>query len=458
MKMEKKNEKTMHVGFLRFSVSLKLPNIDRKNRMLSKNLFKSSCQLGLGLRSFRSSSVSLAGEKKKFERTKPHVNVGTIGHVDHGKTTLTAAITKCLSDRGLANFKSYSQIDKSPEERQRGITINASHIEYESDNRHYAHIDCPGHQHYIKNMITGAAQMDGAILVVSAPDGPQEQTREHVILSREVGIPKIVVFLNKMDNADPDLVEIVEMEVRELLAKYGFDGEATPFVKGAAAVALAEDPASPTEFGRLAIDKLVSVLDNEIPLPKRAIDKPFLMPVEEVFSISGRGTVATGRIDQGVVKVGDEVAIVGIKPVPKVSVTGLEMFGKLLDFAQAGENVGVLLRGLKREDVVRGEVISKPGTIKAHTKFTAKTYILTDGEGGRKKGFATNYKPQFFIRTSNVTGRIELPPNTPMAMPGDNVELTIELISPTPLNEGLRFAIREGQLTVGAGIIQKVVS
>ncbi|GAM19248.1 hypothetical protein SAMD00019534_024230 [Acytostelium subglobosum LB1] len=425
--------------------------------MLSKNLFNTASMLGM--RSFRSSSVALAAEtKKKFERNKPHVNVGTIGHVDHGKTTLTAAITKVLSDRGLANFKSYAQIDKSPEERNRGITITASHIEYESANRHYAHIDCPGHQHYIKNMITGAAQMDGAILVVSAPDGPQEQTREHVILSREVGIPSIVVFLNKMDNADPDLVEIVEMEVRELLGKYGFDADNTPFVKGAAAVALAEDPSAPTEYGRLAIDQLVEVLDTKVPLPHRAVDKPFLMPVEEVFSISGRGTVATGRIDQGVVKVGDEVAIVGLKPHPKVAVTGLEMFGKILDFAQAGENVGVLLRGLKREDVLRGEVVAKPGTMKAYTKFVAKTYILTDVEGGRKKGFATNYKPQFFIRTSNVTGRIELPPNTPMAMPGDNLELTVELISPTPLNEGLRFAIREGQLTVGAGIIHKVLN
>eukprot|EP01133_Synstelium_polycarpum_P012167 gene12167-14241_t len=430
--------------------------------MLTKNISslvqKSANGSMMGARYFRSSTGSLAEAKKKFERTKPHVNVGTIGHVDHGKTTLTAAITKILADRGLANFKSYAQIDKSPEERNRGITITASHIEYESATRHYAHIDCPGHQHYIKNMITGAAQMDGAILVVSAPDGPQEQTREHVILSREVGIPSIVVFLNKMDNADPDIVEIVEMEVRDLLQKYGFDGENTPFVKGAAAVALAEDPNTPTEFGRLAIDQLVEVLDNKIPLPNRAVDKPFLMPVEEVFSISGRGTVATGRIEQGVVKVGDEISIVGIKAVPKVAVTGLEMFGKILDFAQAGENVGVLLRGLKRDDVVRGEVMAKPGTMKAHTRFVAKTYILTDGEGGRKKGFATNYKPQFFIRTSNVTGRIELPANTAMAMPGDNLELVVELISPTPLNEGLRFAIREGQLTVGAGIIHKVLN
>ncbi|KYQ88929.1 elongation factor Tu domain-containing protein [Tieghemostelium lacteum] len=413
---------------------------------------------GLVRNYFKVNSSIAFSEKKKFERNKPHVNVGTIGHVDHGKTTLTAAITKFLSDKGLANFKSYSQIDKSPEERSRGITITASHIEYESPLRHYAHIDCPGHQHYIKNMITGAAQMDGAILVVSAPDGPQEQTREHVILSREVGIPAIVVFLNKMDNADPELVEIVEMEVRELLSKYGFDGENTPFVKGAAAVALAEDINNPTEFGRQAIEKLVEVLDTKIPTPHRAIDKPFLMPVEEVFSISGRGTVATGRIEAGVVKVGDEISIVGIKPIPKVAVTGLEIFGKILDFAQAGETVGALLRGLKRDDVVRGEVLSKPGTIKPYTKFQAKTYILTEGEGGRKKGFATNYRPQFFIRTANVTGRIELPPNTPMAMPGDNLEFDVELISPIPLNEGLRFAIREGQLTVGAGIISKVIS
>ncbi|KAF2073871.1 hypothetical protein CYY_004831 [Polysphondylium violaceum] len=412
----------------------------------------------VGVRYFRSSNASLAAEaKKKFERTKPHVNVGTIGHVDHGKTTLTAAITKTLSDKGLANFKSYAQIDKSPEERSRGITITASHIEYESANRHYAHIDCPGHQHYIKNMITGAAQMDGAILVVSAPDGPQEQTREHVILSREVGIPALVVFLNKMDNADPDLVEIVEMMVRELLSQYGFDGDNTPFVRGAAAVALAEDDATATEYGRKAIEQLVEVLDTKIPTPHRAMDKPFLMPIEEVFSISGRGTVATGRVEQGVVKVGDEICIAGIKPVPKVAVTGLEMFGKMLDFAQAGENVGALLRGLKREDVVRGEVLAKPGTIKSHTKFVAKTYILTEGEGGRKKGFASNYKPQFFIRTANVTGSIKLPETAAMAMPGDNLELTVELISPTPMNEGLRFAIREGQSTVGAGIISKVI-
>ncbi|EGC32237.1 hypothetical protein DICPUDRAFT_155823 [Dictyostelium purpureum] len=426
--------------------------------MISRVILKNNTTNVL-VRNFRTSTIQMAAEKKKFERTKPHVNVGTIGHVDHGKTTLTAAITKTLSDRGLANFKSYNQIDKSPEERARGITITASHIEYESPNRHYAHIDCPGHQHYIKNMITGAAQMDGAILVVSAPDGPQEQTREHVILSREVGIPAIIVFLNKMDNADPDLVEIVEMEVRELLSKYGFDGDNTPFVKGAAAVALAEDDdATATEYGRKAIDRLVEFLDTKIPLPHRAVDKPFLMPVEEVFSISGRGTVATGRIEQGTVKVGEEISIIGIKPVPKVAVTGIEMFGKLLDFAQAGENVGCLLRGLKREEVLRGEVLCKPGTIKASTKFVAKTYILTEGEGGRKKGFANGYKPQFFVRTSNVTGTIELPPNTAMAMPGDNLELTIELISPTPINEGLRFAIREGQLTVGAGIISKIVS
>eukprot|EP01132_Coremiostelium_polycephalum_P000815 gene815-1020_t len=410
------------------------------------------------VRNFRTTSSVLAEPKKKFERTKPHVNVGTIGHVDHGKTTLSAAITKFLADKGLANFKSYAQIDKSPEEQRRGITITATHLEYESATRHYAHIDCPGHQHYIKNMITGAAQMDGAILVVSAPDGPQEQTKEHVILSREVGIPAIVVFLNKMDNADPELVDLVEMEVRELLSKYGFDGENASFVKGAAAVALAEDPASPTEYGRKAIEQLVEVLDTKIPLPHRAVDKPFLMPIEEVFSISGRGTVATGRVEQGVVKVGDEVSIEGIKPYPKVAVTGLEMFMKMLDFAQAGENVGALLRGLKREEVLRGEVLAKPGTIKSYTKFTAKTYILTDNEGGRKKGFNTNYRPQFFIRTANVTGRVILPDNTPVAMPGDNLELTIELISPTPINEGLRFAIREGQLTVGAGIISKVIS
>ncbi|KAN0019508.1 hypothetical protein ACTFIV_008543 [Dictyostelium citrinum] len=424
--------------------------------MISR-LFASNQNVKL-VRTFKSTSISMAAEKKKFERTKPHVNVGTIGHVDHGKTTLTAAITKTLSDRGLANFKSYAQIDKSPEEKARGITITASHIEYESATRHYAHIDCPGHQHYIKNMITGAAQMDGAILVVSAPDGPQEQTREHIILSREVGIPALVVFLNKMDNADPDLVEIVEMEVRELLSQYGFDGEKTPFVKGAAAVALAENDETATQYGRKAIDELVEVLDTKIPLPHRAIDKPFLMPVEEVFSISGRGTVATGRIEQGTLKVGEEVSIVGIKPVPKVAVTGIEMFGKLLDFAQAGENVGCLLRGLKREEVLRGEVISKPGTIKASTKFKAKTYVLTEAEGGRKKGFATGYRPQFFIRTANVTGMIELPPTHAVILPGDSIEFTVELISPTPLSLNGRFAIREGQLTVGAGVISEILN
>eukprot|EP01112_Ceratiomyxa_fruticulosa_P005038 TRINITY_DN155_c0_g1_i1.p1 TRINITY_DN155_c0_g1~~TRINITY_DN155_c0_g1_i1.p1 ORF type:complete len:456 (+),score=130.12 TRINITY_DN155_c0_g1_i1:130-1497(+) len=398
-------------------------------------------------------------KKVKFERVKPHCNVGTIGHVDHGKTTLSAAITKLLSEKGLAQFKKYAEIDKAPEEKERGITITASHLEYETEKRHYAHIDCPGHQHYIKNMITGAAQMDGAILVCSAPDGPQEQTREHVILAREVGIPYVVIFLNKMDIANElDLVDLVEMELRELLTKYGFDGENAPVVRGAATVAIEEDPSKPTEWGRKGIEKLIEVMDNKIPQPQRPLDKPFLMPIEDIFSIGGRGTVVTGRIESGSVKVGDEVTIIGPKPHEKLIVIGIEMFNKILDYAESGENVGVLLRGLKREDVTRGSVACKPGLIKSFTTFEAKVYILTEEEGGRKKPFMTNYRPQFFIRTSNVTGKITLPEGVAMAMPGDNIVINVELITPTPVSEGLRFAIREGQSTVGAGVVSKVIS
>jgi len=407
-------------------------------------------------RLFRSSAVLNAEVKQKFVRNKEHMNVGTIGHVDHGKTSLTAAITKVLSDKGLANYTSYDQIDKTPEEKKRGITITASHVEYETDKRHYAHIDCPGHQHYIKNMITGAAQMDGAILVVSAPDGPQEQTREHLILAREVGIPSLVVFLNKMDMAaDPDLVAMVEMEVRDLMKLYGFPGDKIPVIKGSATTALAEPANAPTDIGRKAIFQLLDALDNHIPTPKRALDKPFLMPVEDVFSISGRGTVVTGRIEQGTIKIGEELSIVGANPKDKIPVTGIEMFRKEMGSAQAGDNVGILLRGVKREDIFRGEVACKPGTIAAHQKFTAKVYALTAEEGGRKKPFTTNYKPQFFLRTSNVTGTITLPKDK-MIMPGDNAEMEVELITPTPMTEGQRFAIREGQLTVGAGVVAKI--
>jgi elongation factor Tu len=400
----------------------------------------------------------MAADRAKFVRNKEHMNVGTIGHVDHGKTTLTAAITKVLSERGLAQFTSYENIDKSPEERARGITINASHVEYETDKRHYAHIDCPGHQHYIKNMITGAAQMDGGILVVSAPDGPQEQTREHLILAREVGIPSLVVFMNKMDNvSDPELAELVEVEIRDLISQYGFPGNDIPIVKGAAKLALEEAPDKGTELGRKSIEKLMGEVDRYIPTPARPLDKPFLMPIEDTYSISGRGTVITGRIEQGQLKVGEDISIVGAKAVNKVSVTGLEMFRKSMDSAQAGDNVGALLRGVKREDVQRGGVACKPGTITAYSKFKCKVYVLTEEEGGRKKPFANNYRPQFFFRTADVTGSCTLEESKAMAMPGDNVELEVELISPTPMSEGMRFAVREGQLTVGAGVVSKLL-
>jgi elongation factor Tu len=382
--------------------------------------------------------------------------VGTIGHVDHGKTTTTAAITKLLAEKGLAKYRAYSEIDKSPEEKARGITITASHIEYETEKRHYAHIDCPGHQHYIKNMITGAAQMEGAILVVSAPDGPQEQTREHIILSREVGVPYVVLYLNKMDlTEDQDLVSLVEEELREMLTRYGFDGKEAPAVRGSSKLFI-EEPENTSEFGRAAIEKLVWTLDNKVPLPQRPIQKPFLMPIEDIFAITGRGTVVTGRIEQGTVKINDDVQVVGHKPIAKIGVTGIEMFNKLLDYAEAGENVGVLLRAVKREDIARGDVIAKPGTVKAHSKFECKVYILTEEEGGRKKPFSAKYQPQFYIRTADVTGNIKFPDGVTMAMPGDTLEFKVELIHPTPMVEGLRFAIREGQLTIGAGVIKKI--
>jgi len=386
------------------------------------------------------------------------MNVGTIGHVDHGKTTLTAAITKVLSEKGYAQFTPYENIDKTPEERKRGITITASHVEYETDKRHYAHIDCPGHQHYIKNMITGAAQMDGGILVVSGPDGPQEQTREHLILAREVGIPSLVVWMNKMDVAkDPELTELVEMEIRELLTSYGYKGQEVPIIKGSAKLALEETPDKASDLGRKALEQLLKALDEYVPTPVRPLDKPFLMPIEDVFSISGRGTVITGRIEQGVLKVGDEIAIVGAKPLGKLPVTGIEMFRKQLDVAQAGDNVGALLRGVKREDIMRGQVACKPGTVTAHSKFRAKVYVLTTDEGGRKTPFTTNYKPQFFIRTASITGTVTVDKDK-MVMPGDSVEMDVELLAPVAMHEGMRFAIREGQLTVGAGVISKIAA
>jgi elongation factor Tu len=412
-------------------------------------------QSSLLSRGFKTNTI-LYADRPKFNRNKEHLNVGTIGHVDHGKTTLTAAITKVLSERGLAQYTSYENIDKSPEERKRGITINASHVEYETDKRHFAHIDCPGHQHYIKNMITGAAQMDAGILVVSGPDGPQEQTREHLILAREVGIPQLVVFMNKMDVVqDPELTEMVEMETRELLTKYGFNGDKTIIVKGSAKVALEEAAGKETEIGRGSINRLCEALDG-VASPSRPLDKPFLLPIEDVFSISGRGTVITGRIEQGTLKVGDDIAIIGAKPIAKISVTGIEMFRKLLDSAQAGDNIGALLRGVKREDISRGEVACKPGSVVPYNKFKAKVYLLTTEEGGRKTPFATNYKPQFFIRTANITGTVTLEKDK-MAMPGDTMEMDVELITPVPMQEGMRFAIREGQLTVGAGVISKIL-
>jgi elongation factor Tu len=388
--------------------------------------------------------------KAKFERNKPHVNIGTIGHVDHGKTSLTAAITKVLAKSGGATFTAYDMIDKAPEERARGITISTAHVEYETANRHYAHVDCPGHADYVKNMITGAAQMDGAILVVSAADGPMPQTREHILLARQVGVPALVVFLNKMDLADPDLVELVEMEVRELLSKYGFDGDNIPIIKGSAVAAL-EDKTP--EIGEQA---LMAAVDEYIPQPERAKDKPFLMPVEDVFSISGRGTVATGRVERGIIKVGEEVEVVGLRNTTKTIVTGVEMFRKLLDQGEAGDNIGALLRGTKREDIERGQVLAAPGSITPHTKFHAQAYILTKEEGGRHTPFFTNYRPQFYFRTTDVTGVVTLEEGTEMVMPGDNVAIDVELIAPIAMDDGLRFAIREGGRTVGSGVVAKV--
>ncbi|MGC3982096.1 MAG: elongation factor Tu [Steroidobacteraceae bacterium] len=393
--------------------------------------------------------------KEKFERTKPHVNVGTIGHVDHGKTTLTAALTKVMAEKHGGEFKAYDQIDKAPEEKARGITISTAHVEYTSDNRHYAHVDCPGHADYVKNMITGAAQMDGAILVCSAADGPMPQTREHILLARQVGVPYIVVFLNKADMVDDaELLELVEMEVRELLSKYDFPGDDTPIVKGSALKALEGDQ---SEIGVPAVIKLVEEMDKYIPVPERAIDGAFLMPVEDVFSISGRGTVVTGRIERGIVKVNEEVEIVGIKDTVKTTCTGVEMFRKLLDQGQAGDNVGVLLRGTKREDVERGQVLCKPGSIKPHTKFEAEVYVLTKEEGGRHTPFFKGYRPQFYFRTTDVTGACELPEGVEMVMPGDNIKMVVELINPIAMEDGLRFAIREGGRTVGAGVVAKII-
>jgi elongation factor Tu len=393
--------------------------------------------------------------KEKFERKKPHCNVGTIGHVDHGKTSLTAAITKILAEKGQAHYTAYDQIDKAPEEKARGITISTAHVEYETDKRHYAHVDCPGHADYVKNMITGAAQMDGAILVVSAADGPMPQTREHILLARQVGVPAIVVFLNKCDMVDdPELLDLVELEVRELLSKYNFPGDKIPIVRGSALMALEDKK---PELGKDAILKLMDAVDASIPQPDRPKDKPFLMPVEDVFSISGRGTVVTGRIERGIIKVGEEVEIVGIKPTSKTVVTGVEMFRKLLDQGEAGDNVGCLLRGIEREGVERGQVLAKPGSVKPHTKFTAEAYILTKEEGGRHTPFFTNYRPQFYFRTTDVTGVVTLPTGTEMVMPGDNVSMEVTLIVPIAMEEKLRFAIREGGRTVGAGVVAKII-
>jgi len=394
--------------------------------------------------------------KAKFERKKPHVNVGTIGHVDHGKTTLTAALTKvCAETWGAGEIKAFDQIDNAPEERERGITINTSHVEYESPKRHYAHVDCPGHADYVKNMITGAAQMDGAILVVSAADGPMPQTREHILLSRQVGVPRIIVFLNKADMVDDaELLELVEMEVRELLDRYEFPGDDTPIIIGSALKALEGDT---SELGTPSVKKLVETLDEYIPEPQRAVDLPFLMPIEDVFSISGRGTVVTGRIDRGVIKVGEEVEIVGIKDTTRTTCTGVEMFRKLLDEGRAGENVGVLLRGTKREEVERGQVLAKPGSITPHTKFEAEVYVLSKDEGGRHTPFFKGYRPQFFFRTTDVTGSVELPADVEMVMPGDTVNMTVTLINPIAMDEGLRFSFREGGRTVGAGVVVKII-
>jgi len=393
--------------------------------------------------------------KAKFERTKPHCNIGTIGHVDHGKTSLTAAITKVLAETGGASYLAYDAIDKAPEEKARGITISTAHVEYETGARHYAHVDCPGHADYVKNMITGAAQMDGAILVVSAADGPMPQTREHILLARQVGVPALVVFLNKVDQVDDEeLLELVELEVRELLSSYEFPGDDIPIIKGSALAAL-ED--SDEKIGKQAVLELMAAVDEYIPTPERPKDLPFLMPIEDVFSISGRGTVVTGRVERGIIKVGEEVEIVGIRPTTKTVVTGVEMFRKLLDSGEAGDNIGALLRGTKREDVERGQVLAKPGSITPHTKFKAEAYILTKEEGGRHTPFFTNYRPQFYFRTTDVTGVVTLPEGTEMVMPGDNVAMDVQLIAPIAMDEGLRFAIREGGRTVGAGVVSKII-
>ena len=393
--------------------------------------------------------------KGKFERTKPHVNVGTIGHVDHGKTTLTAAICTVLATKFGGEAKAYDQIDAAPEEKARGITINTAHVEYETEHRHYAHVDCPGHADYVKNMITGAAQMDGAILVVSAADGPMPQTREHILLARQVGVPYIIVYLNKCDMVDdPELLELVEMEVRELLSNYDFPGDDIPIIKGSAKLALEGDKG---ELGEQSIMKLAETLDSYIPTPERALDQPFLMPIEDVFSISGRGTVVTGRVERGIIHVGDEIEIVGIRPTAKTTCTGVEMFRKLLDQGEAGDNIGVLLRGTKREEVERGQVLAKPGSITPHTKFSAEVYVLTKEEGGRHTPFFKGYRPQFYFRTTDVTGTIELPEGVEMVMPGDNISMTVQLICPIAMQEGLRFAIREGGHTVGAGVVAKII-
>ena len=391
--------------------------------------------------------------KQKFDRSKPHVNIGTIGHVDHGKTTLTAAITKYLAGKGQADFVDYANIDKAPEERERGITINTAHVEYQTDKRHYAHVDCPGHADYVKNMITGAAQMDGAILVIAATDGPMAQTREHILLSRQVGVPRMVVFMNKCDMVDDEeLLDLVEMEIRELLSEYGFDGDNTPIIRGSALKALEGDPAYQEK-----IQELMDAVDTWIETPTRDTDKPFLMPIEDVFTITGRGTVVTGRVERGMLKLNDEVEIVGLKETKKTVVTGIEMFRKQLDYAEAGDNAGVLLRGISRDEVERGQVLAKPGTVTPHTKFKAQVYILTKEEGGRHKPFFTNYRPQFYFRTTDVTGVIELPQGTEMVMPGDNVEITVELIAPIAIENGTKFSIREGGHTVGAGNVSEII-
>ena len=394
--------------------------------------------------------------KEKFDRSKPHVNIGTIGHVDHGKTTLTAAITKVMADAGRADFSAYDQIDKAPEERERGITISTAHVEYSTENRHYAHVDCPGHADYVKNMITGAAQMDGAILVVNAADGPMPQTKEHILLARQVGVPSLVVYMNKVDQVDDEeLLELVELEIRELLSSYDFPGDDIPIIKGSALAALENRDEA---IGLNSITELMTAVDTYIPHPAREKDKPFLMPIEDVFSISGRGTVVTGRVERGVVKVGEEIEIVGIKETTKTTCTGVEMFRKLLDSGEAGDNVGVLLRGTKREEVERGEVLSAPNSIKPYSKFKGEAYILTKDEGGRHTPFFSNYRPQFYFRTTDVTGAVELPSGTEMVMPGDNIAITVELIAPIAMDEGLRFAIREGGRTVGAGVVSSIQS